>query len=238
MTGTLLNFATIIIGSLLGTLFGGRLPEKLRQTVVSGLGLFTLALGMQMFLKTQNMLVVVISILVGILLGEWWKIEQGLQVFASWLEAKVNHGNNSEGSSRVRFIRGFLTSSLIFVIGPMAILGSIEDGLTGNYQVLAIKAILDGFASLAFASSLGIGVAFSALPVLVYQGAIALLAGQVQQVVTPAMMAEMSATGGIILMGLSVGSLLELRPVRSGNFIPALLIAPIAVAILTWLGIK
>lgn len=237
MTGTLLNFATIIIGGVLGNLFGGRLPEKLRQTVVSGLGLFTLALGVQMFLKTQNMLVVVVSILVGILLGEWWKIEQRLQVFAGWLEAKVNHGDG-EGSNRARFIRGFLTSSLIFVIGPMAILGSIEDGLTGNYQVLAIKAILDGFASLAFASSLGIGVAFSALPVLIYQGAIALLAGQVQQVVTPAMMAEMSATGGVILMGLSVGSLLELRPVRSGNFIPALLIAPIAVAVMAWLGIK
>jgi len=237
MTGTLLNFATIIIGGLLGTLFGGRLPEKLRQAVVSGLGLFTLALGMQMFLKTQNMLVVVISLLVGILLGEWWKIEEGLNRLAGWLEAKVNRGNG-EGSSRVRFIRGFLTSSLIFVIGPMAILGSIEDGLTGNYQVLAIKAILDGFASLAFASSLGIGVIFSAIPVLIYQGAIALLAGQVQQVVTPAMMAEMSATGGVILMGLSVGSLLELRPVRSGNFIPALFIAPIAVAVLVWLGIK
>jgi uncharacterized membrane protein YqgA involved in biofilm formation len=237
MIGTILNVITIVVGGLLGTFLGGRLPEKLRQSVVTGLGLFTLAFGVQMFLKTQNMMVVVGSLLVGILLGEWWKIEPGLQVLAGWLETRVNRGNGG-GDSRARFIRGFLTASLLFVIGPMAILGSIEDGLSGNYQVLAIKAILDGFAALAFASSLGIGVVFSALPILIYQGGITLLAAQVQAVVTAEMMAEMSAVGGILLMGIAVGSLLELRPVRTGNFIPALFIAPLVVAVLVALGIK
>lgn len=237
MIGTILNVITIVIGGLLGTALGARIPEKLRQSVVTGLGLFTLALGIQMFFKTQNMMVVVGSLLVGILLGEWWKIEQGLQVFAGWLETRINRGNGGS-DGRARFIRGFLTASLLFVIGPMAILGSIEDGLSGNYQVLAIKAILDGFAALAFASSLGIGVVFSALPILIYQGGISLLAAQVQSVVTPQMMAEMSAVGGILLMGIAVGSLLELKPVRTGSFLPALLIAPLAVAVMAALGIK
>lgn len=237
MTGTILNVITIIVGGVLGTFLGARLSEKLRQSVVTGLGLFTLAFGVKMFLETHNIMIVVASLLVGILLGEWWKIEQGLQSAAGWLEEKVNRGNGGT-DGRARFIRGFLTASLLFIIGPMAILGSIEDGLSGNYQVLAVKAVLDGFAALAFSSSLGVGVIFSALPILIYQGGISLLAAQVQALVSADMMAEMSAVGGILLMGIAIGSLLELRPVRTGNFIPALFIAPLVVALLAALGLR
>lgn len=230
MIGTLVNAGAVIVGSLLGNLMGARLPERVRSTVVTGFGLFTLGYGLQMFIKTQNALVVVGAILVGSLLGEWWQIDQRLARLGVWLEAKFNNGGDQQSSSR--FIKGFLTASLIFCVGPMAILGSIQDGLTGDSSILVVKAILDGFAALAFASTLGIGVIFSAALLLVYQGAITLLAVQMQAFVTNAMILEMSAAGGLILVGLTIGSLLELRPIRSANFLPALIIAPLMVALL------
>ena len=130
-------------------------------------------------------------------------------------------------------MRGFLTASLVFCVGPMTILGSIQDGLTGDYKLLAIKAVLDGFAALAFASSLGVGVLFSTLVILLYQGGLSLLAAQAQALITPAMMSEMTAVGGVLLLGIAISSLLEIKPIRVGNFLPALLIAPLIVAILT-----
>lgn len=230
MIGTLVNVGAVVIGSLLGNLMGARIPERVRGTVVTGFGLFTLGYGLQMFIKTENALVVVGAILIGSLLGEWWQIDQRLARLGVWLEAKFNNGGDNQSSSR--FIKGFLTASLVFCVGPMAILGSIQDGLTGDSSILVVKAILDGFAALAFASTLGIGVIFSAALLLVYQGAITLLAVQMQAFVTEAMIIEMSAAGGLILVGLTIGSLLELRPIRSANFLPALVIAPLFVALL------
>lgn len=235
MIGTLLNVGTVLTGGILGSVLGDRLPERLRHTVVSGLGLFTLAYGIQMFLKTNNILIVLGAILIGALLGEWWQVEQGLQSLGRWLESKFSRTSGTQDHQR--FVRGFLVSSLLFCVGPMAILGSIEDGLTGNYNTLAVKAILDGFAAMAFASSLGVGVLFSALVVFVYQGSLTLLAAQVQAIVTPAMMTEMSAAGGIILLGIAISSLLEIKPIRAGNFLPALVIAPLIVWLLSLFGI-
>ncbi len=235
MTGTLLNVATILIGGVLGLLLGRRLPERLRQTVVIGLGLFTMAYGVSMFLKNHNPLISLGSILVGAILGEWWQIEQGLRRFGAWMEKKVQ-GSASGDESKERFIRGFLTSSLVFVVGPMAILGSIQDGLTGDFSLLAIKSILDGFGALAFASSLGIGVLFSVIPTLIYQGAISLLALQVQTVATTVVMDEMSAVGGIILLGIALGSLLEIKIIRAANFIPALILSPLITIFLSYFG--
>ena len=237
MTGTLINIATVLIGGVLGSLLGSRFPEKIRQTVVAGLGLFTMAYGLQMFLKTQNAIIVLGSVLLGALLGEWWRIEDGLQNLGAFLEKKVTGaaagGLTAENS---RFIRGFLTASLLFCVGPMTILGSIQDGLTGDYRILAVKAILDGFAALAFASSLGIGVLFSTLIILLYQGGLSLLAAQVQAYVNTAMMTEMTAAGGVILIGIAFSSLLEIKKIRVGNFIPALIIAPLIVKIAALLG--
>lgn len=224
MTGTILNVLTVLIGGMLGLLFGSRLPERLKRTVVAGLGLFTLAYGLSMFLEVDNPLVVLGSLLIGALLGEWWKIEDGLQSLGGWLERRFNRGGDSN-----KFIRGFLTASLVFCVGPMTILGSIQDGLIGDYSTLAIKAVLDGFGALAFASTLGVGVLFSALVILVYQGGVSLLAAQLSAVVTPAMMGEMTAVGGVILLGISISSLLEIKPIRVGNFLPALAIAPLIV---------
>jgi uncharacterized membrane protein YqgA involved in biofilm formation len=236
MTGTLLNVATVLIGGTLGLLFGRRVPERLRATVVNGLGLFVAALGLQMFLKTENAIIVLGSLLIGALLGEWWRIEDGLQALGQNLERRfTTNAEGTEGASS-KFVRGFLTTSLLFCVGPITILGSIQDGLTGDYNLLAVKSVLDGFASLAFASTLGPGVLFSSLVILVYQGGISLLAAQLNAVVTSSMMGEMTATGGVILMGLALSSLLEIKKIRVGNFLPALAIAPLIVWILSIFG--
>lgn len=235
MTGTLVNIATVLVGSALGIALGSRLTDRMRETVLRGLGLVTAVIGMQMAFETANILIVVGSILVGGLLGEWWGIERRLNGLGAWLEARVTRAGGAAGQDR--FIRGFVTASLLFCVGPMAILGSIQDGLTGDYSLLAIKAMLDGFAALAFASSLGVGVAFSALVVLLYQGGLTLLAAQAQSVLTPAMIAELTAAGGVLILGLAISTLLEIKPIRVGNLLPALLIAPLVVAVLTALGL-
>jgi len=254
MIGTLLNIGTVLVGGTLGLLFGARLPDRLRKTIIAGLGLFTFAYGLYNFLKTQNPLIVLGSLLIGALLGEWWKIEEGLQNIGKWLEShfggrKVNSPENNLMSSTATtpgsgiapsrdFVRGFLTASLVFCVGPMTILGSIQDGLKGDYSLLAIKSVLDGFAALAFASTLGVGVIFSVIVILFYQGGISLLAAQLNAVVTPAMMSELTAVGGVLLLGIAISSLLEIKPIRVGNFLPSLAIAPLVVAILTFLGVK
>ena len=238
MIGTLINVATILIGGTLGLIFGSRVPDRLKATVTSGMGLFTVAIGIQMFLKTENSLIVLGALLVGALLGEWWKIEDHLQALGHVLEAHFVNGNSSltDETASNKFVRGFLTASLLFCVGPIAILGSIQDGLTGNYNLLAVKAVLDGFAALAFSSTLGVGVMFSALIILVYQGSISLLAAQLNAIVTQPMMNEMTAAGGVILVGLALSSLLEIKRIRAGNFLPALVIAPLIVWILSFVG--
>ncbi len=231
MTGTIINIITILVGSFLGILFGSRLPDRLKRTVTTGLGLFTISIGISMFLKSEESLIVLGGLLIGAVLGEWWKIEEGLENLGVWLESRFGGGDSAEESSR--FIRGFMTASLIFCIGPLAILGSIQDGLVGDYELLVVKSIMDGFASLAFASTLGIGVAFSALAVFVYQGSITLLAAQLNSIVTEPMMTEMTAVGGVILIGLAISSLLEIKKIRVGSFLPALAVAPLIVWVLS-----
>lgn len=249
MTGTIINIITVLSGGALGLLFGARLPERLKSTVIAGMGLFTTAIGIQMFLKTQNPLIVLGALLVGALLGEWWQIEDGLQNLGRALEERFTPGPStalrtspetapvSGVSTSTNFVRGFLTASLLFCVGPMTILGSIQDGLTGNYELLAVKSVLDGFASLAFASTLGVGVLFSTLVILVFQGGISLLAVQLNALVTTPMLDEMTATGGVILMGLALSSLLDIKKIRTGNFLPALAVAPMIVWALSLLGL-
>jgi len=227
LIGTLINIATVIIGGVLGFLFGSRLPERLRQTVVAGLGLFVLVYGVYNFIQTKNPLVVLGSVLIGSLLGEWWKIEDSLGKMGKFLEARFSGNDRSN-----RFVHGFLVASILFCVGPMSILGSIQDGLTGNYSILATKSILDGFAALAFTSTLGIGVMFSVIVILVYQGGISLLAAQLNHVITTPMMTELTATGGILLVGIAISSLLEIKQIRMGNFLPALIVAPLIVFVL------
>jgi len=231
LTGTILNATTIIVGSILGVLMGTRLSSKLRETIIAGLGLFTFGYGLIAFIETANPLIPLGGLLIGALLGEWWKIEEGLHNFGLLLRRTVI--KKADGSEQEkRFVEGFVTASLVFVIGPIAILGSIQNGLTGKFEMLAIKAILDGFASIAFASTLGIGVAFSALTITLYQGGITLLSEVFRQYFSEAMMVEMTAAGGLILMAIALSSLLEIKNIRTGSFLPALLITPLIVLIL------
>ncbi len=231
MTGTFINVAAILIGGTIGLFFGSRIPERFKNTVIAGMGLFTAAMGLEMFLESKNSLIVLGALIIGALLGEWIGIEDRLQSFGQMLEKRFS--SDSETGSGSKFVRGFMVSSLLFCIGPMAILGSIQDGLNGNYEMLAVKSTLDGFAAIAFASTLGVGVMFSSLIILVYQGGISLLAGQLDAIVTDPMMAELIATGGVILMGVAVSNLLELKKIRVGNFLPALAVAPLIVWILS-----
>lgn len=230
MTGTFLNIATVLIGGMIGLLFGARIPDKLKETVIAAMGLFTAAMGLQMFLKTENPLIVLGALLIGTLLGEWWRIEDGLQNLGKVLEQRFSKAGD-DGSNK--FVRGFMTASLLFCVGPMTILGSIQDGLTGDYNLLAVKSVLDGFASLAFASTLGVGVLFSSLVVFIFQGGISLFAAQLNAIVTTPMLNELTATGGVILIGLAISSLLEIKKVRVGNMLPALAIAPLSVWIVS-----
>lgn len=231
MIGTLINVGTILVGSFIGILLGARLSKKIRETIVAGLGLFTFGYGVISFIDTENPLIPLGGLLIGALLGEWWKIEEGLEKAGIFLRKKIL---NQDAPSKVQtdFLDGFITASLVFVIGPIAILGSIQDGLMGDYKLLAIKAILDGFASIAFASTFGIGVAFSALSILLYQGLITLLSGLFSRLISTAMMTEMTAVGGLILMAIAISSLLEIKKIRTGSYLPALLITPLIVFIL------
>ena len=243
MTGTFLNIATVLIGGMIGLLFGARIPDKLKSTVIAGMGLFTAAMGIQMFLNTENPLIVLGSILIGTLLGEWWRIEDGLQNLGKYLEERFSKPDLDDSN---KFVRGFLTASLLFCVGPMTILGSIYDGLniSGDYYLLTVKSVLDGFAAMALASTLGIGVLFSAIIVFLFQGGISFLAMQLGTVMTIAMndpgqlafinsmINELTATGGITLIALAISSLLEMKKIRVGSFLPALLVAPLIVWVL------
>jgi uncharacterized membrane protein YqgA involved in biofilm formation len=241
MTGTIINIGTVLIGGLIGLLVGTRFSERVRDTVISVLGLFTLAVGILTFLEGVNVegeriLIPLVSLLIGGMLGEWWRIEARLQDLGAALEKRFA-GGNGEVTQENQFIRGFLTASLLFCVGPMTILGSIQDGLTGDYELLAIKSVLDGFAAMALASTFGVGVLFSVLVVLVVQGGLSLLASQLQNFFTEVMIAELSVVGGILLLAIAIGSLLELRPIRTGNLLPALLVAPVLVIALAFLGL-
>lgn len=227
MTGTIINIAAVLAGGLVGLLFGARIPERFKSTVIAGMGLFTFAMGAQMFTQTENPLIVLGALLIGALLGEWTRIEDGLYNLGAMLEKRFARDDSADGASK--FISGFLTASLLFCVGPMTILGSLQDGLMGNYELLAVKSVLDGFAAMAFASTLGMGVLFSSVVILVYQGGLSLLAGSLSPIINDAMIAEMAATGGVLLLGLAVSNMLEIKKIRTGNFLPALLLAPFIV---------
>jgi uncharacterized membrane protein YqgA involved in biofilm formation len=241
--GTLINVATVLAGTVLGTVLGARLPERVRETVMHSLGLVTLLVGADAGLQAfrppltvaaprASVLLILGSILVGGILGELVGIERGLNRFGDALKGRFGRGQS-------RFTEGFVVASLVFCVGPLTILGSIQEGLEGDYRLLAIKSLLDGFAALAFASALGWGVGFSALTVLVYQGGLTLAAASVAGLFTgvggDVLVAAITAAGGIMILGIGL-RLLEVREVRVANLLPALVLAPAAFALVRSLG--
>ena len=216
MTGTLINVGTVLLGSAIGLLIRSRLPERYVKVMFQVFGLFTIFLGMKMALATNNIMVMVFSLLVGTLLGEWWNLERGMDRLANYIKKKVR-------SKNARFTEGFVTAFLVFCMGSMTILGAIEEGLGDRPNLLLTKSLMDGFSSMALASALGIGVTFSVIPLLLYQGGLTLFAGYLSEVLSPDVVAEVSAVGGILLMGLGF-VLLDVKKIRVMNMLPSLVI--------------
>ena len=232
MTGTLLNVATILLGTLLGTLVGDRLPERLRRRVLDGLGLVTLVIGVDLALawRETNALYVLGGILLGGIAGEALGIEAWLERLGDRLQVVAHRFHGGAG----QVSEAFFTASLLCCVGPLTIVGSIQDGLTGDYQALATKALLDGFASIALAASLGPGVAFAALSVLVVQGGISLAAGLFDSILAEGSeaLAALTSAGGVLIIGISL-KLLDVKDVKVGNFLPALIFAPALVGLVS-----
>ena len=244
MWGTLLNALTVLLGSCTGLLIGNRLSPRIQESVMTGLGLVTLVVGFSNAGETGNIILPLLSLVIGAILGELMRLDLRLEQFAGWLQGRVQRSAASADSAsarerRARFIEGFVTASLVFCVGPLTFVGSIQDGmgLDSGFEQLAIKSTLDAFSSMAFAASLGIGVLFSVFTVLGVQGGLALLGALAGEFMSDPMINEMTAVGGLILIGLAL-SLLDIKKPRMVNFLPGLLIAPALVALATALGIN
>lgn len=232
LLGTLVNAAAIIVGALLGRLLS-RIPDSIRQTVMQGIGLAVILLGIKMSLGTENFLLMIVSIVLGAIVGELIGIEKALNRLGQWLERKL--GGNKQGSVAT----GFVTATLVYCIGAMGVLGAMDSGLRDNHDILYTKALIDGFSAIIFSSTLGIGVLFSAVPVFVYQGLIAVLSTQIYNVVSQttldAMLVELTAVGGLMIIAIGI-NILEIRKINVANMLPALVIAALGVPIVGWLS--
>ncbi len=216
MTGTLINVGTVLLGSSVGLLIRSRLPERYTKIMFQVFGLFTIFLGIKMALETNNIMVMIFSLLIGTMLGEWWNIEKGMDNFAGFIKKKAKSRNE-------KFSEGFITAFLVFCMGSMTILGAIEEGLGDKPNLLLTKALMDGFSSMALASALGAGVLFSVIPLLIYQGGLTIFASHLTNVLSPGVVAEVSAVGGILLVGLGF-VLLDIKKIRVMNMLPSLII--------------
>ncbi|WP_215143541.1 DUF554 domain-containing protein [Exiguobacterium qingdaonense] len=226
LTGTLVNATLIVIGSLLGLLFH-RIPERMKETVTAAIGLAVILLGIQMGLKSENFLIVIGSLVLGSALGEWWKLDELLNGIGYRIERRLG--------SQSSVAEGFVTATLIFVIGAMAIIGALDSGLRGDHDVLYTKGLIDGFTALVLSSTLGIGVMFSAVPVLVYQGGIALLAIQIMKFIPESLMdsfiLEMTATGGVMIVAIGL-NLIGITKIRVANLLPGILVVGLIVSVI------
>ncbi|MEK5467917.1 DUF554 domain-containing protein [Paenibacillus sp. FSL R7-0210] len=227
LLGAIVNGIAIIAGTLLGKLLE-RIPESMKNTVMQAIGLALMLLGVQMGLKSGNFLIVILSLVIGAVAGEWINIEDKFTRAGDWLERRVGAGG--QGSISL----GFVTASLVFVVGAMAILGALDSGIKGNHEILYAKSIMDGFIAMILTSTLGIGVMFSAIPVVLYQGAIALLATQITRFVPDVLLsdciAEMTATGGVMIIGIGL-NLLGIAKIKVANLLPGILVAVLLVVL-------
>lgn len=228
--GTIVNGLAIIIGALIGTRLR-KIPERVKVTVMQAIALAVIIIGVGMGLKSDNFLIVIGSLAIGAVLGERWDLEDKLNRLGKWLERKT--GAKEEGS----FAKGFVTATLIYVVGAMAIVGALDSGLRNDHAVLYTKSMLDGFSAILFTSTLGIGVLFSAFPVMIYQGTIAILATQITKYVPQAIMdafiVEMTATGGVMILAIGL-NILGITKIRVANLLPAILVVAMIVSILSF----
>ncbi len=216
MIGTLINAGAILVGTLIGLLLRKGIPQRLQDSIGQGQGLCVILIGLSSAVKTADITCVIICMVIGSLLGAWIDIEQRLNDLGKSIERRVSP-NGAEGS----IAKGFVTASLVFCVGAMAIVGSMDSGLRGDHSTLIAKSILDGVFAIIFASSMGIGVGLSALAVLVYQGSIALLAMWIEPLLTTPIITEMSAVGGLLIMGIGLNMIYD-KHIPVGNMLPAI----------------
>ncbi|MBI9035281.1 MAG: DUF554 domain-containing protein [Bacteroidales bacterium] len=223
MTGTLINVGAVIVGSLIGMSIRSKLPERVISSVFQAIGLFTLIIGVFMGLKTNNFLIVLLSLISGVILGELLNIEKSTEKISNKLKNLIKSKNE-------KFNQGLMTAFLLYCMGTMAILGAIDEGIGNGPELLILKSVMDGISSIALASAFGIGVLVSALPLLIYQGSITLFASFLENYLTEIYLNELTAVGGIILLGLAL-NILEIKKIKIMNMIPAL----VFVFLFTWL---
>jgi len=219
MKGTIVNVIAIFLGCSVGFILKGKFPENIGKIVMQALGLASLLIGIQMALKTNNILLLIFSLVIGGIIGEIMGIEEGLERFGERVKLKFKSNTTSE-----KFVEGFVTASLLYCVGSMAIMGALKEGISGNPDILYTKSLLDGLTSIAFTAAMGIGVLFSVIPVFLYQGGITMLARLIKDFLSPEVINEMTAVGGILILGIGF-ELLKIKKIKIGNLLPAILIA-------------
>lgn len=238
-SGTWINTAAVLLGTTIGLLLQHRLPKRMQQIITQGLGLLTIFIGLNMASrltqaqagKVDGVILGLLAVVLGGLLGEWWQIEENLQIVGNWLKARFRGGG--------RFTEGFVAGSLLFCIGPMALVGSLNNGLTGDNALLTLKSVIDGLAAIALTSSYGVGVGFSALAILLYQGGVSLIAGILSQTLpnpsSDPRVFLVTGVGGLMVLGLGL-NFLEIAQVRVASFLPALALAPVLYLLAAWVN--
>ena len=229
-TGTLLNLVTVLAGGLVGLVLGDRLPTRLRENVVAGVGLFVLVMGVKFAIDTASLLYLLGAIVIGGVIGSLWGIERRLNAFGESIQRRV-----AAPGATSTVAEGFVTASIVFCVGPLTFLGAIRNGLTGDGSLLLIKSVLDGFTAIAFAATLGWGVLLSLFVILLYQGGLAAGASLFAGLLSDAQVREMSAVGGLLLVGVGL-KLLRVRDVRVADYVPAIVVAPLLFAAVTSVG--
>ncbi|MCG8581183.1 MAG: DUF554 domain-containing protein [Bacteroidales bacterium] len=222
--GTLLNVITVAAGSAIGMVVGNRIPEKITKGVFQALGLFTLVLGVNMAIKGQMLMAIVFSLIIGTILGEWMSIESAVDGLSDKIKTRLKLENS-------KFSEGLLTAFLLYCIGSMTILGAIDEGMGKGSEILMTKAVMDGFSSIALASVFGLGVGMSVIPLFIFQGGITLLAYMLGDFIAPEVITELTAVGGILLVGLGI-NILEIKKIRIMNMLPSLIV----IIIMVWLS--
>ncbi len=217
MLGTIVNALAIICGSLLGLLFSKGIADNYKEIILSGVGLSVILIGIKSAQVSDNLMVVIFSVILGALIGEYLKIEDRLAALGRFIEKKVT-AKSSDSSS---FARGFVTASLVFCVGSMAIVGSLESGLTGNHQTLFAKSVLDGVTSIIFASTMGFGVLFSGVAVFLYQALITLTASSMKNFLIPETITQMTSVGGLLILAIGF-NMLKITTIKVGNLLPAI----------------
>ena len=234
MIATVINAALVLVGSILGLLLKNKISDRFSSVVTQALALCVLSIGISMAVGTQNTLCVIICMVLGVMLGEALKIEDRLDGAGEFLRRKLI---KNEGGSNSRFTEGFVTATLLYCVGAMAITGSIEAGLNHNYSIIVSKGVIDGVTSITFAAAMGIGVAFSILPLMIYQGGITLLAAVVGPYLPPEVITEMSAVGGIAIMGIAVNMLnVPNLKIKVGNMLPGIFLPIAYIPLVNWIS--